>query len=98
MAENTQEVNPFEQKLKPLLREGEQFVTNAPKKSERLVSRINEEGKIEFEKEESESQLAGRLASYGGWESLRVLDTAYDINGNPIDGMVALVGSKKKGK
>jgi len=32
MAENTQEVNPFEQKLKPLLREGEQFVTNAPKK------------------------------------------------------------------
>ena len=94
METKTQEVNPFEQKLKPLLQEGEVFLTNAPKKSERMISRIDETGKIQFEKEESGNQLASRLASYGCFESLRVLDSAYDVNGKPIEGMVALVGKK----
>jgi hypothetical protein len=96
METKIQEVNPFEQKLKPLLQEGEVFLTNAPKKSERMVSRIDETGKIKFEKEESGSQLATRLASYGGFESLRVLGSAFDVNGKPIEGMVALVGKKIK--
>ncbi len=82
--------------LKPLMREGEVFMTNAPKKSELMTSRIDENGQIKFEREESGSQLAGRLASYGGWESIRVVDTAFDTSGKKINNMVALVGVRKQ--
>lgn len=97
MPEDTVEkkVNLGLEQLKPLLKEKEVFVTNAAKNSELMVSRIDENGKIAFEKEESGNQLANRLASYGGWESIRVLDTAFDIEGKPIKGMVALVGVPK---
>lgn len=97
MAEDTTEkVNLGREQLKKYLNEGEVFMTNAPKKSELMRSRIDADGSIKSEKEESGNQLAERLASYGGWESIRVLDTAFDVEGKPINGMVALVGVPKK--
>lgn len=97
MAEDTGEkkVNLRMEQMKPLMGEGEVWVTNVTKNSERMVSRIDEYGKIKFEKEESGNQLAARLASYDTWESIRVVDTAFDSEGQPIKGMVALVGVPK---
>ena len=83
------------EQLKPLMNEGEVFITNgADQNSESWKMRIHTKEK------RSAQQFAGELQGYinkgvGKWESVRVVNKAFDVEGKPVKGMVALVGVPK---
>ena len=93
--DKTEKVDLGLDKLKPLMNEGEVFITNgADQNSDSWKMRVHRED------ERSAQQFAGELQGYinkgvGKWESVRVVDHAFDVDGRPISGMVALVGVPK---
>ena len=79
------------EKIKPFMKDGEVFVTNAPDGKDKMTKSL---------KQETGQQLAQRLAGYadrgGKWQAVRVVDQAFDVEGKLVKGMVALVGTPKK--
>ena len=93
MADKSAEVSRVEDPIKPYLQEGEVFITNSADGND-----DNWKMSLHREDERSGQQLASELMSYGEhgkWESVRVVNKAFDVNGQPIKGMVALVGTPK---
>lgn len=94
--DKTEKVNLILEQLKPYMNEGEVFITNGADENEESWKM-----RIHREDERSAQQLARELQGYmlrgaGKWESVRVVNRAFDIEGKPIKGMVALVGVPKK--
>ena len=89
-------VNPFQEKLKSELREGENWVTNAPKKSKFMVGTTTSDGSTKFEPERTAAQTAFDMQASGQYESVRVLPTAFDKHGKPLADMSAVVVKKKQ--
>lgn len=88
-------VNQGVEKLRTFMSPGEVWITNSidgeyAKKNGILLS----------ENEQSGQQFASELLSYrdkgGKWDTVRVVDHAFDIHGKPLEGMVALVGTPKE--
>ncbi len=95
MAEQGAEVDLGLDKIKSLLHQGEVWITNAEdEKSESWKMRVHRKD------EKSGQQFAKELDSYkergGKWDKVRIVSAAFDREGNPIKGMVALVGTPKK--
>lgn len=93
VAESANNISKFEKALKPFMNEGEVWITNAfDENSEEWRHRVH------TKEDKSGQQLAAELMSYGKagkWKSIRVIDKAFDIDGNPLNNMVALVGTPK---
>ncbi len=94
--ENTNnKVNLIVEPLKPLMAPGEVWITNAAdgnsKSWQARTHRENEKSAQQFV-DEVESYIAKGVSK---WESIRIIGKAFDIQGNPVKGMVALVGIPK---
>lgn len=89
----TGEINLGQEAIKQHLKEGEVFITNEVDQNAKSWTM-----KTHQKHEMSAQQLAQELLSQKdtGWESVRIVNSAYDIKGNLLEGMVALVGTPKK--
>lgn len=83
MVENGEKINLGHEKIKPHLREGEVFVGNAD---------LPTEG--EFNDGDASRVVHGLMQS-GRYESARWISVAYDIDGNYLSYMAAVVAKPK---
>lgn len=89
-------VNLMFEQLKPYMNEGEVFITNGADENDKLWNM-----RSRTKERRSGQQFARELQGYihkgvSKWESVRVINKAFDIDGKVIQGMVALVGVPKR--